>query len=135
MATANFHARIERIQKAQQQMAQPASKPVREGGVASVAAVMQPKKRRSAFKDNMLSLVIGIMLGGLAAVMFIGLSMESSPWGPETDLNDAVQYVTLASFGMAPVLMLIAVIVASKRPGFALFSLGYISALVTPLLT
>ena len=116
-------------------MAQPAPKSVREGGVASVAAVMQPKKPRNALKDNLLSLIIGIMLGGLAAVMFIGLSMESSPWGPDTAFHSAVQYATLASFGMAPVLMLVGVIVATKRPGFALFSLGYITALAAPLLT
>lgn len=134
MATTNFHARIERIQKAHANATAPTTKPVREGGVASVTEAMQKQKRRSPVRDHLMSIVFGVMLGGLAAVLHVGLGMEGSPWGPGTTLHSVLQYPTLVGLALAPLLMLVSVFAAAKRPAFALFSLGYITGAMIPLM-
>lgn len=133
MATASFQARIERIQKAQVNATPVAPKSVREPGVAAIAASLQPKRRNHPIKDHLISLSLGLVLGCLAAVAQIGLSFEGSPWGPGTELHDLAQYPIMGFLGLAPLLMLLSVFVASKRPGFALFSLGYLSGVVVPI--
>ena len=134
MATANFHARIERIQKAQASMAAPPTKPVREPGVASVIATKKQRKRRNPVKDTLMSLIFGVILGCLVSVLHVGLSMEDSAWGPGTALHDILQYPALVGLASAPALMISAVFVAAKRPAYALFALGYISGAALPLM-
>lgn len=135
MATANFHARLERIQKAQEAAA-PRAKTAsfRTPGVAGVGALRRKKmRRRHPVTDHLFSIAMGLVLGALLTVGFIGLSQEGAPWGPGTTWNEFVYYPILAGFGLAPLLLAVSLVVASRRPGFALFSLSYLSGIVVPL--
>ncbi len=67
------------------------------------------------------------------AVGLLGLSMENAPWGVGSAYHDIAYVVTMGGLGLAPVLMLLAMLLATRRPGFALFSLGYLSGVVVPL--
>lgn len=133
MATANFHARIERIQKAQASVQAPTVKSVRDPGIAAIAASRRGKRRRHPIRDHLTSLSLGIVLGALAAVLQIGHEMEGMPWGPGTDYHALATWPILASLALAPFLILMSVVLATRRPGFALFSLGYLSGVVVPL--
>ena len=133
MATSNFHARIERIQKAHAQTAAPKVSSVREPGLASIAASLGPKRRRHPIKEHLTSLSLGMVMGALAAVAQIGHSIDGSPWGPGSQWHELAVYPIMGSLAMAPVLILISLLVATRRPGFALFSLGYLSGVVIPL--
>lgn len=133
MAPANFHERIERIQRAQQSMPEPTVQSVRSPGVAAIAAARRPKPRRSPIRDHMQSLSIGIVLGTLAAVAQIGHGMEGAPWGPGGDWYAYATLPILASLALAPFLLLMSLMLASRRPGVALFSLGYLSGIIIPL--
>lgn len=134
MATANFHARIERIQKSQAQMqAQPIpTKPVRTPGVASIAQSMERPRKRNAITEHLISLATGALLGGLGAVGQFGLSMEGALWGPGTDWHDMAVYPVLGSLLLAPLLLVLSLFLVNKRPGFALFTLGYLSTIMLP---
>jgi hypothetical protein len=74
-----------------------------------------------------------MVMGALAAVAQIGHSIDGSPWGPGSQWHDLAVYPIMGSLAMAPVLILISLLVATRRPGFALFSLGYLSGVVIPL--
>ncbi len=106
---------------------------MREPGVAAVAAARR-HTRRHPIMDHLVATAIGGVLGSVVAVALMGLSMESAPWGPGTDWYDMVYYPAMGGLALAPLLMLTAVIVAARRPGFALFSLGYLSGIVVPLI-
>jgi hypothetical protein len=134
MATANFYARLERIQKAQERM--PEQKPVsfRAPGMAGIQASNRMKaRRRHPIRDHLVSTSFGLVLGCLVAVALIGLSLETAPWGPGTAWHDILYYPVLGGLALAPVLMLVSLFLAAKRPSFALFSLGYLSGIVVPL--
>ncbi|MFK7744022.1 MAG: hypothetical protein AB8B47_03120 [Roseobacter sp.] len=132
MATANFQDRIQRIQAAQAETAQQKDPPVRAQGVASIAASSRVK-RRHPIKEHFVSVIFGLMLGGLVAVLLIGLTFEGAPWGPGTPWNALAYYPAIGGLALAPVLMLFSLFLAARRPGFALFSLGYLSGVVIPL--
>lgn len=135
MATDNFHARLERIQKAQEHA--PATKlpSFRTPGVAGVAATgrVKRRRRRHPIMEHLMSAAFGLVLGGLIAVALIGLSLESATWGPGTPWHDIAFYPIMGGLALAPVLMFVSLLVAARRPGFALFSLGYLSGVVIPL--
>lgn len=134
MATANFQARIERIQKAQAQ-AQPVaapSKPIRAQGAANLAQSMGRRRKRHPVREHLVSLSLGALLGALGAVGQIGLSKEGALWGPETPWHDLATYPVLGSLLLAPVLLILSLFLVSKRPGFAVFSLGYLSIIILP---
>lgn len=135
MATANFHSRLQRIQSTQQQSPAPqAAASFRAPGVAGVAASQRIKRRRRhPVKDHFKSTIFGAILGCLVAVALLGLSLESAPWGPGTDLNQLVYYPAMGGLALAPVLMVLSLVLASRKPGFALFSLGYLSGIMVPL--
>lgn len=133
MATANFHARIERIQKAHAQAAAPKITSVREPGIASIAASLGPKRRRHPIKEHLTSLSLGVVMGTLAAVAQIGHSIEGSPWGPGSQWYDLAFYPIMGCLAVAPILILLSLFLAARRPGFALFSLGYLSGVMIPL--
>ena len=136
MATANFQARLDRIQRAQEDAPIVKPKSFREPGMAGVQAVMAPRrrKRRHPVMEHLVSIAFGVVLGCLAAVAFIGLFMEGAPWGPGTALHGMAYYPIMASLGVAPILMIVSVFVAANRPAFALFSLGYVTGIVVTLL-
>lgn len=130
MATANFHARIERIQNGKASVPVQNNKNFRKSGASGVAAATAVKRRRqSPLRDHVVSVALGLLLGALLCVVSIGLSMESTPWGPDSAYHTIAYYATLGGFGLTPILVLISVMTASKRPGFALFSLAYISGI------
>ena len=133
MATANFHARIARIQKAHQDIPVTTAKSVREPGIAAIALSRKSSRRRSPVRDHLVSLSLGLVLGALAAVLQIGHQMESSPWGPESDWHALAFYPILGCLALAPLLLLMSLFLVNRRPGFALFSLGYLSGVVIPL--
>lgn len=136
MATANFHARLERIQKSQNRNAAPLRNvPVRELGshMPGATPAGMIRRRRHPVIEHLRALCGGALLGSLAAVTNVGLTWEGSPWGPGTELNGIIWWPAMGSLGLAAVLMLASLILASRRPGFALFSLGYLSALMLAL--
>ena len=133
MATANFHARIARIQEAHQNMPAPALKSVRAPGSAGIAASRLKKRRRHPLREHAASLALGLVLGALAAVLQIGHEIEGSPWGPDGDWYAIATLPILGSLALAPLLILMSLILATRRPGLALFSLGYLSGVVVPL--
>ncbi|MEM1075803.1 MAG: hypothetical protein AAGI36_15185 [Pseudomonadota bacterium] len=136
MTTANFHARLERIQKAQAQAPAAKTADFRAQGAAGIAAsrnIRRIRRQRRPIMDQLVNTSLGVLLGALVAVALIGLSMEGSLWGPGTVWHDIAYYPTLAALGLAPLVMLISLFTASSRPGFALFSLGYLSGIVVPL--
>lgn len=136
MATASFQARIERIEKSQ--AAAPQAKPqnFRTPGMAGVQAVRAPQRRyrRHPIMDHMVAVAFGIVLGCLVSVAFWGLNMQGMPWGPGGPWHNLVYYPIIGSLGAGPLLMLMSVFVAAKRPAFALFSLGYITGIAVTLL-
>ncbi|MGD9293260.1 MAG: hypothetical protein PVI41_00130 [Roseobacter sp.] len=132
MATASFHARLERIQNAQAQSGQatvPGFHAPAAAGVQTAQTVKRPR-RRSPLLEHIKSIFFGLALGCLVAVALIGLSLENSPWGPGTDWHAVAFYPTMAGLGLAPLLLLISLFNATSRPGFALFSLGYLTGIV-----
>ena len=134
MATANFYARLERIEKAQAEA--PRSKPVsfRTPGVAGIGALREKRaRRRHPITDHLLSIAFGLVLGVLLTVGFIGLSYENSLWGPGTPWHDIAQYPVMAGFALGPLLLFLSLWLASSRPGFALFSLSYVTGIVIPM--
>lgn len=135
MATTNFHARLERIQRAQ--AAAPSAKPAhfRTPGMAGIGALKRKKlRKRHPVTDHFFSIAIGIVLGALITVGFIGLTDPNSPWGVETRWHDILYFPIMAGFALAPVFLIAALILASRRPGFALYALGYVSGIVIPLM-
>jgi hypothetical protein len=102
-------------------------------GVQAVRQAPGRRRRRHPVMDHVMSISFGLVLGCLVAVALIGLSVESSPWGPGTNLHDISYYPIMAALAAAPLLMLLSIFSAASRPGFALFSLAYISGIVTPL--
>lgn len=136
MTTNNFQSRLDRIQKSHAQAPAPKAVGVREPGVAAIAAShrMPRNKRRHPVMEHLFATGIGGILGCLIAVALIGLSMDTSPWGPGTPWYGMVYYPTMAGLALAPLLMLVSMMVAARRPGFALFSLGYLSGIVLPLI-
>lgn len=136
MATSNFHARLERIEKAQAGVPASKSAHFRTPGIAGVAAIKRGKlRKRNPLKDHVLSLAIGVVMGALMTVGFIGLSQETSFWGPGTTLNDYVYYPIMAGLALSPVFLIAALIFASRKPGFAIYALGYVTGIVIPLFT
>lgn len=135
MATASFQARLERIQNAQAQTGQATATSFRAAGATGVQAATAVKRNRnrSQLMEHMKSIVMGLVLGCLIAVALIGLSVENSPWGAGTDWHTLVFYPTMGGLGLAPLLLLVSLFNASSRPGFALFSLGYLTGIVVPL--
>lgn len=136
MATTNFQARLARIQKAQADAPIEKPKSFREPGMAGVQAAMAPRRRRRRHPvmEHLVSIAFGVVLGCLAAVALIGLSMQGAPWGPGTYWHGIAYYPVMASLVAAPVLMIISLMVAGTRPAFALFSLGYVTGIVVTLL-
>lgn len=133
MAPANFHERIERIQRAHRDLPQQSVTSVRAPGMAAIAASRRSKRRRNPIREHMNSLSLGILLGTCAAVGQIGHEIEGSPWGPGGDWYAFSTLPILASLALAPVLLLMSLMLVNRRPGFALFSLGYLSGVVIPI--
>ena len=106
---------------------------VRDPGIAAIAASRRPRRRRSPLRDHLVSLALGLMLGALAAVLQIGHQMESAPWGPGTNWHAMAVYPIVGCLALAPLLILVSLFLVNRRPGFALFSLGYLSGVVVPL--
>ncbi|WP_300057937.1 hypothetical protein [uncultured Roseobacter sp.] len=132
MATSGFQARIERINRAHQSIAPAREKaPIRALRSQPVPrAIRRKARRRGRIFDHFQPIALGSVLGALAAVMLAGLTSENSPWGPGTDLNQVMFLPSLGALALAPLLMLLSLFLASKRPGFALFSLSYLTGLV-----
>ncbi|WP_299783441.1 hypothetical protein [uncultured Roseobacter sp.] len=136
MATANFQARIERINRAHKGLA-PARKNAPIRALRSQPIPMSARRagrRRFPIFEHIQPMAMGSVLGCIAAVVLTGLTSENSPWGPGTDLNEMLFLPALAGLALAPILMLASLFLASKRPGFALFSLSYLSGLVITML-
>ena len=134
MAPANFQSRLQRIQEAQERMDAPGAASFRAQGVAGVAAVRGPKRRRRApVREHLSSTVFGLVLGCLLAVGLIGLTQEGSLWGPGSQWHDLAYYPIVGGLALTPVLMILSLFLASRKPGFALFSLGYLSGVMVPM--
>lgn len=135
MATASFHARLARIERAQAQSEQAMVTSFRTPGVSGVKATRAAKRhrRRHPMMEHLMSILFGLVLGCLAAVALLGLSLENSPWGPGTAWHDIAYYPAMAGLGLAPLLIILSLFKASSRPGFALFSLAYLSGIIVPL--
>jgi hypothetical protein len=132
MATDNFRARLERIQQAHDQYEPVAATSVRM--LQSSAPVLRRKiKKRHPIMEHLVSMSLGIVLGCLAALFLYGLTSETSLWGPGSAWYDLAYFPAIGAMALAPVLMIISLFVAAKRPGFALFSLGYLTGLVVTL--
>ncbi|MCV3270986.1 hypothetical protein [Roseobacter sinensis] len=136
MATTGFHARIERINRAHEGLAPAREKaPIRALRSQPVPkAIRRKARRRLRIFDHLQPIALGSVLGALAAVMLTGLTSENSPWGPGTELNQMMFLPSLGALALAPLLMLASLVVASKRPGFALFSLSYLTGLVVTMM-
>ncbi len=135
MATANFQARIERIQNAQNNAPMTKKASFRTPGIGGVAAVMQTKRRRRhPVRDHITSIALGLVIGGLLGVLLMGLSMEGAPWGPAGQFHTIAYYATMGGLGLAPLLVFLSVIMATKRPGFALFTLAYVTGIAAPMM-
>jgi hypothetical protein len=134
MAPANFHSRLQRIQEAQERMEAPAAANFRAQGVAGVAAVRAPKRRRrSPIREHLSSTLFGLVLGCLLAVGLIGLTQDGSLWGPGSKWHALAYYPIMGGLAMTPVLMILSLVMAARKPAFALFSLGYLSGVVIPM--
>lgn len=136
MTTNNFQSRLDRIQKSHAQAPAPKAVGVRESGVAAIAASQRvPRSRpRHPIMEHLFATGTGGLLGCLIALALIGLSMATSPWGPGTPWYNLVYYPIMGGLALAPLLMLASMMVAARQPGFALFSLGYLSGIVLPLI-
>ena len=53
---------------------------------------------------------------------------------PGTELNEVMFLPSLGGLALAPLLMLASLFLASKRPGFALFSLSYLTGLIVTMM-
>ena len=124
-----FRERLERMKEAQADYETVAATSVRELRSGSVTRVRIKTRRRHPAWDHLISLSLGIVLGCLAAAILIGLTLEASLWGPGTEWNAIMYYPAMGGLGLGPVLMVISLFVAARKPGFALFSLGYLTGL------
>lgn len=133
MATDNFYARLERIERAQTAVAPTRSIPIRElrssGGPGMTPAGVI-RRQRHPIMEHLRALSVGFLLGLVVAVALIGLTWDGSPWGAGTQWHSYVFWPAMGGLAMAGILMVISLFVATKRPGFALFSLGYLTGLV-----
>lgn len=133
MAKDAFHARLQRIQAAHADLEPIATTSVRELRTGGMTRTRARSRRKHPAWEHLVSIAFGIVLGCLAAVALAGLTLEASPWGPGTDLNAIIYYPALAGLGLAPVLIILSLFIAGKRPGFALFSLGYLTGMTVSL--
>ena len=137
MANDVFYARLERIQQSQQQMA-PVRRavPVRELSTTMPGAtpVGMAGQLPSPVFAHLKALFFGVVLGVIAAIALIGLSWEGSPWTVGTEYHDYVFWPAMGGLALGGVLILVSMMVAASRPGFALFSLGYLSGLIVSLI-
>jgi len=134
MATSNFHARLKRIEQSQSTVPQATIAHFRTPGVAGVATAKRRKPRaRLLVPDHLFSIAIGLVMGALLTVAFIGLGQENAPWGPGTWWQGVLFYPIMAGFALAPIFLVAALLLASRKPAFALYALGYITGIVGPL--
>lgn len=132
MANDAFNARLQRIQAAHADLEPVASTSVR--ALRSVGMTRsRAKRRKHPAWEHLVTIAFGIVLGCLVGVGLVGLTVEASPWGPGTDLNALVYYPAMAGLALAPVLIILSLCFASTKPGFALFSLGYLTGITVSL--
>lgn len=132
MATTNFETRIARINQAHKGLAPMRAKaPIRSLQSQPVAMTLQRRSsKRFAIFDHFQPMAIGSVLGCIAAVLLSGLTSENALWGPGTALNEMLFLPALGGLALAPILMIASLFLASRKPGFALFSLSYLTGLV-----
>jgi hypothetical protein len=134
MATASFEARLKRIHDAHGDMEIVPQMPLRTRSSPGAMPVMRRRKRRHPLRAPVLATVAGVLSGGIGAVLLLGITSDTSPWGPGTTLYERAYWPAMAALALAPLLILLSVFQAAARPRFALFSLGYLGGLVGPVL-
>lgn len=133
MATDNFHARLKRINESHADLEPVSAASIRELRSVGMVRTRGKSRKRHPVWDHLVSIAFGIVLGCLAAVALIGLTLDGSPWGPGTELQNMVYYPAMGGLGLAPLLLVVSMVVASKKPGIALFSLGYLTGMTVTL--
>ncbi|WP_300029816.1 hypothetical protein [uncultured Roseobacter sp.] len=136
MANDIFYARLERIRQSQQLATPTRAVPIRELSSTMPGATpagMANQQRHPAFA-HLRALFFGTVLGIVAAVALIGLSWEGSPWTAGTEYYNYVFWPAMGGLAMGGILILASMMVAARKPGFALFSLGYLSGLIVCLM-
>ncbi|MEM6887831.1 MAG: hypothetical protein AAF636_06785 [Pseudomonadota bacterium] len=134
MSKSSFEERLQRIHAANGNMEMVMDLPVRSRAEGGGPTVMRRRRRRNPLRVHFMNLLTGMMAGGIGAVLLLGLTLDSSPWGPGTDLNELIYWPAMGALAAAPLLILAAILKASARPGFAIFALGYLTGLMVPVL-
>jgi hypothetical protein len=134
MTTASFEARLKRIHDAHGDMEIVPAIPLRTGGSSGTMPVMRRRKRRHPLRAPFFAALVGLLAGAAGALLLLGLTSDTSPWGPGTEGYERAYWPAMAALALAPLLTLVSVFQAATRPRFALFSLGYLIGLVGPAL-
>lgn len=139
MATANFQARIERIQKAQAQSApkQRKRKPMRQHpAIVDHAAqhTLELGRRSKPMAKLFLPMSVGASLGVVGGLALLGATSDGWFWGPGTPLNPFVLPIGLGGLALAALLMFAALIKGGEKPGLSFLALSYLSGFMLMLL-
>jgi hypothetical protein len=129
MATAEFHARIQRINK----------KPIQRIPVAAKAATLKskaPHKRTadgSAIGEHIVSSSVGIGIGLLIAIVNLGAVRDDSPWGPGTEISEIVSLVGSVGVLATVPMIVLGLFLRKSKPDFFFFSMAYSIAVIASL--
>lgn len=139
MATANFHARIERIQRAQAKAVPKRRKrgPIRQQPLMAEHAAqhtLELGKRSKPMARLLLPMSVGASMGVVGGLALLGATTEGWMWGPGTPLNPFVLPVGIGGLALAALLMFAALIKGGDKPGLSFLALSYLSGFMLMLL-
>ncbi len=139
MATANFHARIERIQRAQAHAEMPKRSrraPMRAPQTADITQnhTVNLGKGAKPVARLLLPMSVGASLGVVGGLALLGATTEGWMWGPGTSMNSVMLPASLGAMALAPLLMFAALVKGGAKPGLSLLALSYLSGFMLMLL-
>ena len=139
MSTASFHARIERINQAHYEEIAERMASSRKKKRLPVAQALSPNKKRSARAKPrlgrfVLPLITGLGAGAAAGFVLLASTTEGWVFAQGTEFYHIAKPAGLAGLGLAPLLMLAALLKGGTKPGLPILALSYLTGLVLMIL-
>jgi hypothetical protein len=131
MTTMTFDERIQRISSNHAAM-HPVQTPQKKWGRQRVPTA--GSTGGVGFLKKPFSISLGLVAGVAEGMLLAGLTAEVSPWGPGTALGEIISIPVLGLFALAPLMVFVSLFMRKKSPGFFLFSVTYIAAILTTIL-
>lgn len=140
MSTASFHARIERINQAHYEEISERMSSSRKKKRSPVEQALNLQQKRSGRSKKaglgrfVLPLITGLGAGATAGVVLLASTTEGWVFAQGTEFYHIAMPAGLAGLGLAPVLMLAALLKGGTKPGLPILALSYLTGLVLMLL-